>query len=315
MPLRGTSCGAQRARSVPSNSTVPRLRGARPMIARSVVVLPTPLRPSSATHSPLRTSRFTPWRMCSFPICTWTSSSLSMASFLDVVLVLLSTEISLARALVGGTLWRTAGCEDRTLRHHRDIVGNPEDDLHVVLDDDDVDHPRKLADFRNRALGLAGAHSAGRLVEQKQPRVRDQRHADLEQRHIAVGQRAGLSSRERRKPGLLEDALDLLPRAMVFLAAAERPQETLARHAGDPEIVGDGELREDAFDLQGALDAKSADLVRLATGDVATVEEHAAAVRHQQARYQIEEGGLAGAVRPDDRMCLAAGKLEGQRID
>src|SRR5712692_6419835 len=181
MPLRGISCGAQRARSNPSSSTVPRLRGARPMIARSVVVLPTPLRPSSAAHSPVRTSRFTPWRMCSFPIWTWTSSSLSIASFLDVVLVLLSTEIGFAHAIVGGNLLRAAGCEDRTLRHHRDIVGNLEDDLHVMLDDDDIDRPRELPDFRNGALGLTGAHPAGRLVEQKQPRVRDQSHADLEQ--------------------------------------------------------------------------------------------------------------------------------------
>src|ERR1700730_8123328 len=92
-------------------------------------------------------------------------------------------------------------------------------------------------------------------------------------------------------------------------------QETRSRKAGDPEIIGDGELREDAFDLQGALDAEPADLVRLAAGDVATAEEHAAAVRDQQARYQIEERGLAGAVRPDDCVRPAAGKLEGQLID
>src|ERR1700730_6825073 len=220
MPWRGTSCGAQRARSIPSNSTVPRLRGARPMIARKVVVLPTPLRPSSAAHSPSRTSRFTPWRMCSFPIWTWTSSSLSMASFLDVVLVLLATEIRPAHARVGGNLVRTAGCEDRALRHHRDIVGNPEDNLHIVLDDDDVDHPRELADFCNGTLGLPGAHPAGRLVEQKQRWLRVQRHADLKERHIAVGQRAGLSLRERSEPGLLESALDLLARATIFCGGA-----------------------------------------------------------------------------------------------
>src|SRR6266849_4344814 len=212
MPLRGISCGWQRARSNPSNSTVPRLRGASPMMARSVVVLPTPLRPSSAAHSPVRTSRLTPWRICSFPIWTWTSSSLSMALFLDVVLVLLATQISLAHAIVGGNLLRAAGCEDRALRHYRDVVGNPENHLHVVLDDDDVDCPRNLPDFRNSALGLARAHAAGRLVEQKQARLRDQRHPDLKQRHIAVGQRAGLSLCERSQPCLLEGALDLLAR-------------------------------------------------------------------------------------------------------
>src|SRR5882724_3766759 len=136
MPLRGTWCGGQRARSKPSNSMVPRLRGARPMIARKVVVLPTPLRPSSAAHSPGRTSRLTPCRMCSLPMWTWTSSSLSTGFLLDVVLVLLAPEIGLAHALVGGNLLGTAGGEDRALGHHGDVVGDPEHHLHVVLDDD-----------------------------------------------------------------------------------------------------------------------------------------------------------------------------------
>src|ERR1700730_3305544 len=135
MPLCGTSCGAQRDRSKPSNATVPRLRGARPMMARSVVVFPTPLRPSKATHSPAFTSRFTPCRMCSLPIWTWTSSSLSMNRLLDVVLVL-AAEIGLADALVRGDLFRGAGCQKRPLRHHGDVIGDLEYDLHVVLDND-----------------------------------------------------------------------------------------------------------------------------------------------------------------------------------
>src|SRR5262249_42223691 len=168
MPLRGTSCGGQRERSKPSNSMVPRLRGVSPMIARSVVVLPTPLRPSSAAHSPGFTSRLTPCRMCSLPICTCTSSSLSMRLFLDVVFVLLAAEIGLAHALVGGDLRRTAGGKNCALRHHSDVVGDAEDDLHVVLDDNNIDHTRELADFADRALGLRRAHSAGGLIEQQE---------------------------------------------------------------------------------------------------------------------------------------------------
>src|ERR1700732_4247453 len=117
MPLRGTSCGRQRARSKPSNSTTPALFLASPMIARSVVVLPTPLRPSSAAHSPAFTSRLTPWRMCSLPMWTCTSLSLSMGGLLDVVLVLVAAEIGLAHPLVGGDIARAAGGEDRALGH------------------------------------------------------------------------------------------------------------------------------------------------------------------------------------------------------
>src|SRR5436190_774411 len=283
MPWRGTSCGAQRARSMPSNSMLPRVRRARPMIARKVVVLPTPLRPRSAAHSPARTSRFTPCRMCSFPMWTWTSSSRSMAGFFHVVFVLLAAEIGLAHALVGGDLGRTPGGKDRPLRHDRDVIGNPEHHLHVVLDDNDVDRTCELAYFCDCPLGLGRTHPAGRLIEEKKTRLRDQRHADLKQRHVAVRQRAGQPLGERGKPDLIEGTLDLLARGMILGGGTQRMQEAVTGIAGDPEIVGHGELREDALDLQGPLDAKPTDLMRLATGNLTTAEQHATAVWDQHA--------------------------------
>src|SRR5258708_39891447 len=170
MPLRGTSWAWQRPRSIPSNSTVPRDLGARPMIARKVVVLPTPFRPSSAAHSPAFTVRFTPCRMCSLPIWTWTSSSLSMNRLLDEVLVLGATEIGFAHTLVRGDVPGAAGRQDRALRHDSNVVGNPENDLHVVLDDDDIDGARELANLGHGPFGLGRTHAAGRLVEQQEPR-------------------------------------------------------------------------------------------------------------------------------------------------
>src|SRR5947209_8580719 len=186
MPLRGTSCAAQRARSKPSNAILPRLRGASPMIARNVVVLPTPLRPSSAADSPAFTSRLTPCRICSLPIWTWTSWRLSICGLLDIILVFRTAEIGLAHLLVGGHLLRAAAGENRTLRQDGDVVGDPEHDLHVVLDDHEVDRAGELANLRDRAFRFGGAHPAGRLIEQQQSRLGNQRHADFEQRHVAV---------------------------------------------------------------------------------------------------------------------------------
>src|ERR671933_692818 len=111
-------CGGQRPRSAPSNSIVPSLFRARPMMARSVVVLPTPLRPSSAVDSPGATSKLTPWRMCSLPMWTCTFRRLSKCCLLDEVLVLRAAEIGLADALVGRDLGRAAGGEHLALRHH-----------------------------------------------------------------------------------------------------------------------------------------------------------------------------------------------------
>src|SRR5215510_6960502 len=126
MPRRGTSCGWQLARSKSSNTTLPRLFLVSPMIARSVVVLPTPFRPSSAADSPGFTSRFTPWRMCSLPIWTWTSSSLSMHGLLDVVLVFGTAQIGFAHALVVGDLLGRSRRQNCALRHHRDVAGDAE---------------------------------------------------------------------------------------------------------------------------------------------------------------------------------------------
>src|SRR5919202_3652802 len=152
MPRRGTSCGGTPPRSTPENSTEPRLLGARPMMARSVVVLPTPLRPSRAAASPGCTSKLTPWRMCSLPICTCTSRSLSMRGLLDVILVLGAAEIGFAHALVGGDLAGTSGRQDGALRHHGDVGGDFEHHLHVVLDDDDVDRAREVPDLGDGAF-------------------------------------------------------------------------------------------------------------------------------------------------------------------
>src|SRR5512143_1039788 len=49
--------------SAPSNTIDPARRGTRPIIDFSVVVLPAPLRPSSVTTSPSRTSKSTPCSM------------------------------------------------------------------------------------------------------------------------------------------------------------------------------------------------------------------------------------------------------------
>src|SRR5581483_3983466 len=131
MPRRGISYAAQRPRSWPSNATVPALLRASPMMARSVVVLPTPLRPSSAAHSPACTARLTPCKICSLPKWTWRPSRLSMGRLLDVVLILLAPQICLAHALVGGDLRGASLREDRALRHDGNVVGDFEHDIHV----------------------------------------------------------------------------------------------------------------------------------------------------------------------------------------
>src|SRR3569832_2309923 len=118
MPFRGILCGAQFARSSPSNSICPLLRATNPLMLRNVVVLPTPLRPSRAAQSPSFTWRLTPCRMCSLPMWTCTLRRLSIERLLDIVFVLRPAEIGFPHALVGGDVLGCPGRQNGALRHH-----------------------------------------------------------------------------------------------------------------------------------------------------------------------------------------------------
>ena len=71
-PVRG-----QADRLLPSNRLSPSRLPTIPMIDFMVVVLPAPLRPSSVTTSPSRTSKPTPCRMCDSPYQAWRSRTSS----------------------------------------------------------------------------------------------------------------------------------------------------------------------------------------------------------------------------------------------
>src|SRR5438067_12085227 len=81
MPRRAMAFEASRIVSLPANLIEPWRRPTMPMIDFSVVVLPAPLRPSSVTTSPSRTSKSMPCRMCDSPyqaLRSRTSSRLGM---------------------------------------------------------------------------------------------------------------------------------------------------------------------------------------------------------------------------------------------
>jgi len=49
----------------------------------------------------------------------------------------------------------------------RDAIGEPEDHVHVVLDDEERQRSVETGDERRDPLGLRGRHPGGRLVEQQ----------------------------------------------------------------------------------------------------------------------------------------------------
>ena len=95
----------------------------------------------------------------------------------------------------------------------------------------------------------------------------------------------------------------------------ERRHDALVRQHGDADIVHHTEPAEHALDLQRARDAAAHDLVRLEPENIAAIEGRASAVGAQLAGYQIEQRRLAGAVRPDDGIELAACEIDRDVVD
>ena len=162
----------------------------------------------------------------------------------------------------------------------------------------------------------SGGEPLGGLVEQQQLRLLGDGHRDLEQALIAVRQG------RRRLVGPVEEAEELEAGARAPLAGVEdRAAADQAEVApglelhGHPRVLEHRQLGEDAGDLEGARDAAPAARGRGERGDVVAAEEHAARGRRQQPRDQVEERGLPGAVRPDDRAQLSGLDREADAVD
>ena len=73
----------------------------------------------------------------------------------------------------------------------------------------------------------------------------------------------------------------------------------------DVDVLQHREAAEQPVDLEGARDAELDARGLLHRGDVAALEQHLALRRQEHAGEEIDEGGLAGAVRADQRVARA----------
>src|SRR5918997_3968058 len=103
-----------------------------PMMARNVVVLPAPLRPSRVTVSPSRMSRSTPWR-------TWLSpyQALSPLTSRRGALLMLGSHIGFAHPRILADFVVCAVGEDLAAGQNGDAVAEIGNNVQVVLDHED----------------------------------------------------------------------------------------------------------------------------------------------------------------------------------
>ena len=143
-------------------------------------------------------------------------------------------------------------------------------------------------------------------------RTQCERHRDLDGALIAMGQfpheSVGLGPQAHLLQRLCDARVDVFP----FAAPYPRAQPiTGGNLSADAHVLKHTELGKDLGDLKSAGHAEADALVGRHPGDVPALEQDAAGARREVAADQIEERGLAGAVRTYDGVQFALGHGEG----
>src|SRR5260221_2335518 len=172
MPRRLRSYTGRRWISCPIARMAPAWNVVWPMIVARSVVLPTPLRPSTASEPRSGTSSATSSRITVSPYparspCRRSASAMRLA------------QVHGAHAAIGRDLVGAALDQHLSLHQHRDAIGEAEHQIHVVLDDEDRDIAGQRTEDFEDAAGILRRHARRRLVEQQDARVESQRDGDL----------------------------------------------------------------------------------------------------------------------------------------
>src|SRR6185369_9751821 len=160
-------------------------------------------------------------------------------------------------------------------------------------------------------LRLLDAHAGHRLVEQKQARRGRERDRDFELALLAVGEVRGENVASFTQTQLAQDFPGGLEKPWIAARIAPEAEAVPAmRLDGERQVMQRAEVRIDACDLERAREPEARAPRRGEGGDVRAGEAHRARVGPQGAGELADEGGLAGAVRPDHRVRLALGDVE-----
>ena len=187
---------------------------------------------------------------------------------------------------------------DRSALQYHNAVGQPQNLLRVLLDDDGADAARTCnrAQRFQQFLDNDGRQPLGRLVQQQHFRVRGQRPADRQHLLLAAGELVA------------EIAPPLLQARKHLVDPLHRPRPRL-RHRGH--VLFHGERAEDVALLRHPADPGPRALVGAQRGDVGAAERQRPAEAAGDADDGVDQRGLAGAVAPEQRQHLPL--RQGQR--
>ena len=188
---------------------------------------------------------------------------------------------------------------------HDDPIGDPPNLLHAVRDVDDADTlGAQLAHLLEQRLGFGAPERGGGLVEDEQPGVERQRLGDLDELLLGRGQALHLARRRQ---------VQVEPR-QLFLGAPHHGgavhAAALHRPAADEDILRDGELRQELHLLVDQHQPLVDRLARGGRGIGLPQPGHGSFGRRPRSRDDAGQGGLAGAILPEQRHDLAGVDVE-----
>src|SRR5258707_106248 len=305
-PLRARQCAPACVISRPRQMTAPRLTRVKPMMVRSSVDLPTPLRPRMARLPPSGTAIVMPSSTTASPYPARTSSSASSASAMAR-----PAQIDVAHAHVGGDFPRRALYQDPPAPHQDKAMRKTKSEIHGVLDEQHGDVAGEMGDDRKQLGALAPWHARRGLIQQQHLRLGGECERYLQQPLLAIGELAGRPIAARSEPQRNEDRMRLLdriaigrqlppPTSGVALPLADRKRHRLER----------AEVGKQRIDLKGAHEAAFDALLGLERRDVVFAKENMSPVRPEHAGHEIDQRRFAGAVRSDQRITLALRQFE-----
>ena len=176
-----------------------------------------------------------------------------------------------------------------------------------MLDDEERDAAlRHAQQLRAQVLDQRRVHAGDGLVEQQQLRIGHQRHAELEQLLLPVGQRVGERGRMRGEPELVEHLhgtrahLRLMPPCLRQAQRFGKRAEAGRRLGGGEQVVHHREAREHLELLERATHARPHHIDRPQRGELGGPEGDASAVGALEAADAVEERALAGAIGSDE---------------
>src|SRR3954466_687626 len=275
---------------LPSSRTSPANAGSSPMIVLSIVDLPAPLRPSSATTSPAAIWSCTSNRTCARPYPPLTCSISSIA------------KVHLAHSWIVAYCSRRPAGYDFSAVQHEHTVCEGEHRFHVMLGKQhgDVLVARQCGNETHERVALLRRRAGRRLVHQQQARAVGQCEGKLQALEVAVRQ---LRADAR---GLLRHS-DPSEQLVRFVNAKIRgrlqkgTEQPVMREQRHLHVLAHAHRSERRGHLKSSAYTEPPNLARRHAKQARSIEGYVSHVRRQLAVDDVEAGRLAGAVWPDHR--------------